>query len=650
MNLNLNNVNSNNINSTTAKIRNVNISESLNTSGNTILSNCVFINNNKLGININNPVYTLDIIGSINYTGNLFNNGIKVYTENTNNINQNTNFISNSDSIWSYNNNYDHISYNNKVGIGTSYPTYMLDVVGDTNINGNLIVTYNVNVSKSITCYNLTSNNLITCKFLNVSGNTAISGDIYSNGNITGNNITINSNIICNTINVNNNSYFFSDVTIDGNVIVNGYTNILGNLNINNNKFNVNATTGDVYIDKSLTVNSSIYILDSLTVNGIVTLTNTLYTDNIYINGDTLTATNTNCTFGDITGNNIIGNTISIDNNYINGSLGSLNIYYETDSTDSNTGALIVSGGVGIGADLNVLGNIIGNTSNLQVYTANILNKLRCYSDVQISGNISYKNMTGNIINASSLNILNGITQNCKINNNGNIYTVGTFTIDNTSSFNDDVTINGNLTVTGSTNFTSNYMFKSIKSSNIVGNQIFIDNNNFTINNTNKVVNINYSTPSTSPNTGALVVNGGLGVSENIFTNKAIYSNGIITNSIVISSDFYNITDSNSNIIFIINEIIINQDVSNININSIINGTYFKFLINCNLTGQVCISLNKDLFGMINNNGNYLSISASDTKILLNDTNIGDSIEFYGVQDYFYIKAESSNNYGFLII
>lgn len=650
-NITVNNINSHNINSSNAKIN------SLNTTGNTNLSNCVFINNNKLGVNISKPLYALDIIGDINYTGNLFNNGIMI-DSNYSNYSNTTNTTNSINSFWSCNSSNNHIFYNKNVGIGISSPKHMLDVLGNTNINGNLIV------SKNINCLNLNCTNLINGLTINITGNSFLNGDISTNGNINGNNLVLNSNIICSSIicdtyTVNENSTFFSDVLIDGNVTINGYTDIIGNLNINNNKFTVNATTGDVYVDKSLSVNSSIYITQSMLVNGIVTFTDTLYTNNIQINGNTLTANNTDCTFGNITGNFITGKTISIDNGYIyNYANNSLEIYYTTNSSYNSgvlDGALVVEGGVAIGADLNILGNIIGNTTTLQIYTATILNNLNCYSDANISGNLTCSDIVvANYVNSFGININKGgsdISTTCTINTDGNIYTKGTLTIDDLSSFNNDVTINGNLIVTGTVIVESQYLFKSLNNKDkLMVNQLFVDNDNFSINNSTQNVNINYFTASTSSNTGALTIKGGLGVNGNINAGGSIYSNGIITNSLIITYNFFNITDNNSNVFFIINDQVIIHNIQIINITSKLNGSFFKFLINHNITGQVSISLNKNLFGMIINNGVYSSVSGSNTTISLNNTNIGDYVEFYSVQDYFYVKAESSNNNGFIII
>ena len=435
---------------------------------------------------------------------------------------------------------------------------------------------------------------------------------------------------------------------------------MLGNLSINTNKFTVNATTGDVYIDKSLSINSSIYITNTMLVNGIVTFTNTLYTSNIYINGNILSASNTNATFANITTTAIIGKYISIDDNNVNTNVTDqiFSIDYTTPSSTSHTGALVVAGGVGINGDLNIGGNVIS------AYSADIscnmitLSTITCFNDAQISGNLSGANIKCNSIISSTIstgNINDYVAFN--VDNSANITTTGTLTVNGISTFNNDVLITGNLTVTGITVLDNYYTFQSFTTTgSLTAAEIFIDNYNVIVDSTAKNMFITYSTPSTDSNSGALIVTGGVGiggdlnVDGNINAAGLISSNSIITNSYSISSSLNNITDNNSNIFFVINNNTINDNVSNININSLSVGSYFKFLINYNIKGEITISLNKSLFGMIINNGVYTSVSGNSTQLSLNNTNIGDYIDFYSIENYFYIKAESSNNNGFIII
>ena len=82
----------------------------------------------NVGINQPSPIYDLDIIGDVNFTGDLYKNGV----------------IFNND-FWDLNNN--NISNNNtgNVGIGITDPTEKLEVNGNTSIIGDLTVSGNIN-------------------------------------------------------------------------------------------------------------------------------------------------------------------------------------------------------------------------------------------------------------------------------------------------------------------------------------------------------------------------------------------------------------------------------------------------------------------------------------------------------------------------
>ena len=659
MNINTN-INTNSITSVNAQFNSTTINNSLKTNGFVNLSNSIVVKNLKTGINNSSPVFNLDVNGDINYTGNLYRNGIVVITETGNSLwNQNTSNLN----IW----------YNNNVGIGNDSPAYILDVTGDTNITGNIFISKSAYISNYINCSDISSSSSITGNSLVINNDSLFYGDVDVSGNITGNNLTLVSdiscdNITCNTCSISDSFIFTNDIIFNGNVSINGYNNILGNLTINSNKFTVNATTGDVYVDKSLTVNSSIYITTSLVVNGTSTLYNTLYVTDIQVSGNIYIQNN--ATFiGNITANSIssIGN-LSVDNGnlLVNTTNQSLTINYNTASTSSTTGALVVNGGVGFGSDLFVSGNIINNgfINTHQINTSDIIS-----SDLTINRDCNlFGNTICNSLYSKNLVIQNNIIAlppNLVIDNNGNINTHGTLIVDDLATFNDDVIINGNITVNGTAFYNSYYTINSyITYGNITASSLFIDNNNFTVN--NNIVNIYYSTTSTNYNNGALVVTGGVGVGgnlningnlivnsnvtidNNLNVNNNLYINGAVSyNSINITSttNVYNIDDSYSGVFFVIDNPTI-SNVTQINIISTQIGAVFKFLFNC-ATNNLKFSVNKNLFGLIINRGIYINIPSSHTIINCNNVFNGDNIEFINVNNNFYVRAESSTNNGF---
>jgi hypothetical protein len=112
--------------------------------------------NNNVGINNSNPLYTLDISGSINFTGDLLHNNILFSPTNiTTSVLELEEIIYGSENItglknlmeeindyvstsWQFDvSNADNINYmTGNVGIGISNPVYSLDVSGDINLNG----------------------------------------------------------------------------------------------------------------------------------------------------------------------------------------------------------------------------------------------------------------------------------------------------------------------------------------------------------------------------------------------------------------------------------------------------------------------------------------------------------------------------------
>jgi hypothetical protein len=77
----------------------------------------------NIGFGTTTPNYKLDVVGDINYTGNLLKNG---------------ELVSQSESQWTTSVN-DIYYTNGNVGIGSTMPNYKLDVVGDINYTGNLL-------------------------------------------------------------------------------------------------------------------------------------------------------------------------------------------------------------------------------------------------------------------------------------------------------------------------------------------------------------------------------------------------------------------------------------------------------------------------------------------------------------------------------
>jgi hypothetical protein len=92
------------------------------------------VTSNAIGVFNISPVYSLDVIGDINYTGSLLKNGSLVSTGGGGGG------TSNLSSQWSSDVSNVYIGQSSNVGIGVSNPSMPLEVKGDTKISGNLIM------------------------------------------------------------------------------------------------------------------------------------------------------------------------------------------------------------------------------------------------------------------------------------------------------------------------------------------------------------------------------------------------------------------------------------------------------------------------------------------------------------------------------
>ena len=197
------------------------------------------------------------------------------------------------------------------VGIGTNMPMSLLDVSGTTTIScwddayspdtGAFVVRGGAGFSKNI----YVGGNINTTN-LAVSGSCAISRDIAING-------------ILNVYNSSNTAFNLSGgANISGSIITNGNITIYDNTNAKNTKSGSLIVYGGVGIAKDIYVGGNI-ISDSLYVN-----TKTQFYNNVLVNGKL----------------------------YITGDT----------STSSSTGAIVVSGGIGVQEDIYSAGQIISET------------------------------------------------------------------------------------------------------------------------------------------------------------------------------------------------------------------------------------------------------------------------------------------------
>jgi hypothetical protein len=193
--------------------------------------------------------------------------------------------------------------------------------------------------------------------------------------------------------------------------------------------------------------------------------------------------------------NQTIANSTSLGTGIVNSSLTSVgtltsltisgqeSIINTTQSTSTSTGALIVSGGVGIGANLNVGGNL--NVTNIERITDSTQSTSTSTGALIVSGGV-------------------GIGANLNVGGNLNVTNIERIT-DSTQSTS---TSTGALIVSGGVGIGANL--------NVGGNL-----------NVTNIERITNTTQSTSSTTGALIVSGGVGIGGNLNVNTNFSVNGI---------------------------------------------------------------------------------------------------------------------------
>ncbi len=601
-----------NLTSTNINGSNLNVDTSVNLRNGLLNIN----SNNKIGILKVNPNYTLDIVGDINLTGNIYNNGAIITTEPA------------STSLWSNNSGY--IFYNGggvSIGYSSNPSPYLFYVNGTSYFVSDVTLNNNLFVNSDIVCDNLTVSDTTLTTNLISTGSTTLNG-LTSSSPINTNGLVVNtgdleildgninapgSTITCLNLYSTNQNTFTANTTFEENITVLGQINCEGNLNVNN-KFVVNSSSGNINLIGSATIGNSLNIGSTLNVTGYTELSKVKINNDLTVNGNLYVETGS--TFLDnltVENNAIINNNLSVDssNFEVNQTNSQVQINYLTTSTSYNKGALVVNGGVGIGQNLYVNGKIVSS---------------------------------------------NGISEFVDVTINDALVVQGSSTFNTSTNTFGDATVYGNIiceATSGTTGGTivaeSGLEIGFVSSPNAPALTVDSSGNLNTYGNVNVNENLVVS--------GNLLVEGNLTLSGSAGT----FSGGIITNSRFIqdsSSDYYIYTTySGSNFI-----IIGHNTLSTIYLPSTDTpGAYYKFIIgpgystvgNTVLLEIASSSPTITMFGLIDNAGTYTSFE-SVTEIIFNNNAPGDFIEVTLVStsssgNYsYYINAKSSNTDGFL--
>ncbi len=339
--------------------------------------------NGLLGLGTTTPNYTVDVSGScyiqqtLDVSGDLIIGGNTYFSESIQlndilDISQNLNindkfFIDPSGNIDICGN---VLIYGYLISNGNNANSGGFQQEGDANINGNLRVLYNIDISQNLRVLDTfiidTSGNIKSKGKFDLSNNLSNSnkfsindlGNIYSKENID---ISKNFNI--------NNGVFSADVS--GNIIVNGFIDISKNLYVNGNKFSIDqngniSSQGNIDISNNFSINNK-FIVD---IDGNIKSTGNLdISNNFIINGNKFKIDNS----GNISsqGNFDISDNMTINN---------------TNFTVSNTGNIKSKGTIDISNNFNI------NNDNFKVdNSGNIVAKGNFDILTSLSSTLSFK-------------------------------------------------------------------------------------------------------------------------------------------------------------------------------------------------------------------------------------------------------------------
>lgn len=317
-------------------------------------------------------------------------------------------------------------------------------------------------------------------------------------------------------------------IVVDGNVV-----NVNGTLTISDT-----ATTNALIV--SSVVNSTSYTTGALTIAGGLGVAGNIFTDkNLTVAGNTFIGNTT------IQGTAIVQGTSEFQS--------IVTLQGVTDSTNSSTGVLVLTtGGLGVAGNINSAQNVSGATltGTLTTNAQTNITSVGILSSLVVTGNITAGNVDG--ANLVSANYLTGTLTTAAQPNITSVGTLLNLTVDgNIGTSNLSVSGKANLgsvaniTISGGANGrylqtdgAGNVSWKEVSTSSLVNgtsNIVINPSGNVSVSAngasnvvsiSNNQVSISATTDSTSYSTGALLVNGGVGIAGNLFINGLLNVSG----------------------------------------------------------------------------------------------------------------------------
>jgi len=445
-------------------------------------------------------------------------------------------------------------------------------VAGTMNVTGATGLLSTLNVTGAVTMNST----------LGLTGDLTVGASVFTVASASGN------TVIRGTLNLTGGAVLSSGISVAGAAYLNSTANVADDFTVNTNKFTVVSTTGNFTavgsgnIGGNLTVANTATINATLGVAGDTTLNSKLSVGSDFAIGGTLFTVGGNSGNTKIAGSLDVAGASSLTSAlYVGGIVtmasgqtvqGQVTYTNPTDSADTATGALVVTGGVGIGKNLNVGGAF---------YAAKAVTLgagIQMAGSLQLAGNkFTVSSSTGNTVVAGTLSAAGDFAVNT------NQFTVqaltGNTVVNGTLQVNNNTTIAGTQVITGPASVAYTVRVKgsttgdqfAIGTSNTAGYGIANDvlnaagtayslynltasainfningNQQLTISNTG-VVKMSSNTPSTSTASGTLQVLGGAGISGNTY----IGGDAVVTGNVTaVQGNFSgNVTDNSQRVL-----------------------------------------------------------------------------------------------------
>ena len=360
----------------------------------------------------------------------------------------------------------------------------------------------------------LTSNYDASFRNLIITSDTSLNQKLF-----VANDVSLNSKLfVANDVSLNSKLFVANDVSLNSKLCVQDDVSFNSKLFVENDvSFN-----SKLFVENDVSFNKKLFVYDSFDVDGLVKLNNITDSTN-FDNGALI-----------VTGGVGIGENLHVGEN--------VTINSTDDSALSTNGALIVKGGVGIAQNLNVGQNVTINSIDDSTSSGTgslivdggvgIAKKLNVGQNVTINSiDDSTSSGTGSLIVKGGTGILKNLNVDGDVSLNSNVDISGNLNVLNKVHFKDSENITNfniqdqNFVVDGSVGITQKLIvgesvsFTSDSQSNAANNGALTVGGGVGIGqnlNVDGDVSLNSNTSSSNSNTGALIVGGGVGIGENL--------------------------------------------------------------------------------------------------------------------------------------